>query len=271
MFIRSAKHSWTFYPAHPQVLHEMIMSFIVQINETFDFDSIVSKLLLKRAVISPHAWYIYSWIVAAASYNVLRLNANIKRLIIIWPSHYVGENWWLLCDYDWFETPLWILKVDKDLVEILINKSPEIFTFSNEAHEPEHSIEVQLPFVQTVLNVDSFVPILGWLDADWKTLGQILKEVISTYDDIWLIISSDLSHYLPYNVANKVDLETIDAIIKWSAEFIVPERACWWLGIRSYIHMTKLLNVWRFGILYMNSWDTAGDKSRVVWYCSIAS
>lgn len=271
MSIRYPKHAWTFYPSHPQVLHEMIMSFIVEINENFNVKDSIKDIDLNRAVISPHAWYIYSWLVAASSYNILRLNNNIKRLIVIWPAHYVAVKGRVLSSYDWFETPLWVLPIDKDLMNILVNKNQDIFTYSNEAHEPEHSIEVQIPFIQTVLNVNWFVPILWGIDADWIELGEILKEIVLEYDDVWIIISSDLSHYLPYDIANKVDLETINAIIKWDAEFVTPERACGWLGIRSYIHMTKLLNVKRVSVLYMNSWDTAGDKSAVVWYASIVS
>jgi AmmeMemoRadiSam system protein B len=83
MYIRQPAHAGTFYPAHPQVLHQMIMDFSVAVKDLVDLDEIYNRLDLKRAAISPHAGYIYSGIVAAASWGILQKNKNIKKFIII--------------------------------------------------------------------------------------------------------------------------------------------------------------------------------------------
>jgi AmmeMemoRadiSam system protein B len=102
-------------------------------------------------------------------------------------------------------------------------------------------------------------------------MGHILAKLVTEYDDVWVIISSDLSHYLPYEEANIVDSETIKAILDWQPEFITWERACGYLWIRSFIVATDILQKDRFLLVYANSWDTAGDKSRVVGYTSIVA
>jgi len=271
MYIKQPSHSWTFYPAHPQILHEMILDFIVNIESNIDLKEILNEAVQKRLWIAPHAGYIYSWIVAAWTYRILQTNPNIRKLIVIWPAHYVEANGWILSNFDWFQSPLGILKIDKDIQNYLVSQNPKIFTVSDEAHIPEHSIEVQIPFIQSTLKIESFVPILGWIDADWKSMWEILATVCQENPEIWLIISSDLSHYLPYEIAVNVDTETIETIINWEAEKIVWERACWYQGIRSYIVATEILEIPRIPVIYANSGDTAGDKSRVVWYLSMIS
>jgi AmmeMemoRadiSam system protein B len=159
---------------------------------------------------------------------------------------------------------LGIVKIDKELQEILINALGPQALILDQAHEPEHSIEVQVPFMQVLTQAESFVPVLAGVNADYQLMGQILAEIVQQFDDVGFVFSSDLSHYLPYDVAKQVDSQTIEAILQGDVEFITGERACGYMGIRAYIIMTELLKVKREFVLYLNSGDTAGDKSHVV-------
>ncbi len=265
--IRKSVHDGTFYPANPHVLSEMLMSFYVEIDNYVDFEK-YKKYFNKKFLISPHAGYIYSWIIATAWYKVLQMEENIDTFVVIWPAHYVGFEWWWLCNFDWFQTPLWILDIDKKLQEKIFEMYPEIFTFTDQAHIPEHSIEVQIPMIQTFLKVKKFIPILGWIDPDIDKMGEILANLVKKYPNLWVIISSDLSHYLPYEIAVKVDNVTIQNIISGNAN-IRPEQACWYAGINAFIQATNNLNRSRDMVMYANSGDTSWIKDSVVGYTSI--
>ena len=129
------------------------------------------------------------------------------------------------------------------------------------------------------MNVDSIVPILGWLPI-WeqqepfkgeKDLAQVLAYILKKYKNVGVVVSTDLSHYLPYQEAMKIDNQTIEFVKEWIVEYIVPERACGYLGLRSYIYLTNYLNLDRNFVIYLNSGDTSGMKENVVGYTSFVS
>ena len=245
-----------FYPSDPQELREMILGYCdaaAKENQSFS-----GKL---RGIIVPHAGYIYSGPVAAYAYNLLRSMKNKpKRIIIIGPSHYAAFPGLAESGYDSWSTPLGDAKV------FSIN-SASVMDFPG-AHEPEHSLEVQLPFLQVALEEN--------FEIDPILVGEIgprsgAEALASAVEDAFLIVSSDLSHYMPYADAIAKDKQTL-AILKSmdASRFATEGDACGRTGISIAIALAKKLK-WKMQLLkYANSGDTAGPKDGVVGYAALA-
>lgn len=238
-----------FYPDNRRELEEMVKDFL----ERAEPKPMDGKL---RGLIVPHAGYIYSGSIAAYGYKLLK--GEEKRFIILGPSHqayFVGAA---VDDSDGWRTPLGEAKVDKKIVEELIKKGLHNYP---QAHTPEHCLEVQLPFLQTVCKDFSFVSILTG-DVDHRWLGDILSD----YKDFIFIVSSDLSHYLPYEEARASDRFINEAISKLDEEKTGMGDACGKTAILTLVYIAKKLN-WKVKLLdYRNSGDTAGPKTSVVGY-----
>jgi AmmeMemoRadiSam system protein B len=266
MLTRKTSVAWTFYPSDKNELKWLI-------NEYMDNVSISEETTNLKAVVCPHAWYIYSWHIAAYSYKAMLDNLDSiskKTIVLLCPSHYVSLDKVAVWLYDELETPLGNLGVNKKLWEELINDYPEYFVKNFKSFEQEHSLEVQLPFLKYIFwerDVKILPLVFWWVDFSevWKILNLLYKR-----DDLFFIVSSDLSHYKPYNEATSIDYNTLttfltrnSSIIAWSAD------ACW---IYPWITLNEIANSnnWNTKILkYLNSWDTAWDKNRVVWYASV--
>jgi len=259
--LRTLKHIWTFLPSTKEELEEMFDIFFANV-EDFEVNWI-------KAVVSPHAWYIYSWQVAAYSYEAIRQNIDKipKNIFILTPDHYIWMNKVLVGNYDFLETPFWNLKVNKKITnELLENKN---FTQEFLDLEKEHALETQLPFLAYVLGeqINDFqvIPLIFW-QVDIIEIAKILDKYVS---EALFIVSSDLSHYHSYDQAQLIDQKTIKIALEKDLNNLSYMDAC---GIYPWACLLVLANKysWQAKLLkYLNSWDTAWDKSHVVWYASI--
>ncbi len=266
-----------FYPADKNELEKMLGNLFSQ-AETKKKENVL-------AVISPHAGYVFSGEVAASGLNQIDPEKSYENIFVIASSHrayYEGASIYYLGNYI---TPLGEVKVNIDLAKKLCDEN-KVFSYVPKAHISEHSIEVQLPMLQYKMKKDfQIVPIVIGAQSQ-KVCGE-MAEILKPYfkKNNLFVISSDFSHYPPYEDANKLDIETAEAIILNNPdEFIkvindkknarVPDlstRACGWTSVLTLLYITENnLDVEYTFIQYMNSGDMDfGDKSRVVGYNSI--
>lgn len=257
--IRHAAVAGTFYADNPSQLKADIQHYLSQVTPA------ISKI--PKAIIAPHAGYIYSGPVAASAYTLLMGAAEkIKQVVLLGPSHRVALNGIATPDADFFETPLGKIKINLDLCHKL--ESLDFVFPSRQAHEQEHSLEVHLPFLQTVLNDFELIPLV---------VGDCSQDNVATLlDMIWgdektlIVVSTDLSHFHNYQVASRLDHQTSLAIQQLQPENISYDNACGrnpLNGLLAFARSKKL----RVDLLDLrNSGDTAGDKSRVVGYGAYA-
>ncbi len=217
-----------------------------------------------KALIVPHAGYVYSGPVAATAYARLRpYRQRYTRVILLGPCHRVPFQGLALSGADVFRTPLGDVPLDEAAIAGL--DMPDVSVF-DATHQFEHSLEVHLPFLQTVLESFSLVPIV---------VGDVAAEAVAELiDALWggpetlIVISSDLSHYLPYEEACITDKTTSEAIEKQQAGGIDHHRACGATPIGGLLIATKRRGMQAITLDLRNSGDTAGDKSQVVGYGS---
>lgn len=258
--IRPAAVAGTFYPGAAEELAREVAHLIAGAQRG------PAALPVPKAIIAPHAGYIYSGPVAASVYALLEpARARIRRVVLLGPTHRVAVRGLALPEAEGFATPLGVIKIDRAAAAAL-RDLPQV-TVSGKAHAFEHSLEVHLPFLQTVLDDFGLVP-LAVGDAE-------AGEVAEALDALWggpetlIVVSSDLSHYLDYRHAQAVDKTTADAILALSTA-ITHEQAC---GATPVTGLT--LAARRHGLKprlvdLRNSGDTAGDKGRVVGYGAFA-
>jgi len=241
-----------------------------------------------RAIISPHAGYVFSGKVAASVFNQIDREKTYKRVFILASSHQENfEGASVYCDGDF------LMPYGKDLVDTtfgkkLVDSFPEFFTANRSPHLKEHSIEVQLPFLHHLLKTDyCIIPIiLGTSDPDvCKKIARVLKFWFNT--DNLFIISSDFSHYAAYSDARKIDGFTKTAILSNHPETLintltenirrqVPNLVtslCGWTSVLTLLHMTTGNDSMEYrAIDYQNSGDAPlyGEKDRVVGYWGIS-
>lgn len=257
--VRPAAVAGMFYPAEPQVLDAMFQQWIPEGEiETLSPEE-VRKL---KAVIVPHAGYVYSGEVAAKAYEQLALlKDDIDTVVVFGPAHRYYFEGIATISAEEVETPFGPLKVDTQLRNELVGAFPKV-GFSDEVNAPEHSIEVQFPFIKKFLPKVKVVPLLiGEVDAE--TVAQVM-EVLWHRPRTLIVISSDLSHYHPYEEAKAIDSETAEAIESRHPEVLSPERACGYKGIQGILSIPEKFKIKR--LAFKNSGDTAGDKDRVVGY-----
>lgn len=243
-----------FYPADEKALHAAIDSYLQSAAGESDERP--------RAVIVPHAGYVYSGPVAAQAYAVLAPWADqIRRVVVLAPSHRVGFRGIAVSSADAFQTPLGEIPVDHDAVAAL-SDLPNVGRL-DAAFEQEHALEVQLPFLQTVLGEFSLVPLVVG-DADAEEVGRVIDAL--RRDDTLVVVSSDLSHYHDYATCRTRDQETTAKIEALQGDRIGPYDACGAYPIRGLLQ-TARHEGWHVKTLDLrNSGDTAGDRSRVVGY-----
>jgi len=265
---RPAIVSGTFYPASSFVLGKLVDSLIAAVPDI----ELPGK---PKALISPHAGYVYSGPTAAYGYSTLK-GHDYSTVILIGPSHRIGFDGCAVYDRGSWLTPLGSIPVDSILASRLISASDLLFS-GRELHSSEHSLEVQLPFLQRVLEDFKIVPIeMGFCsESNIVELGQILSEIIRDRDDILLIASTDLSHYLPRNAASNLDQFTISFIENMQgrdlARSIIKSeaKACGGAPTAAVIIACKRLGIDRSMILkYDDSGTASGDTNSVVGYVS---
>jgi len=221
---------------------------------------------LPKAVIVPHAGYIYSGPVAAGAFLRLRKGKGIiMRVVLLGPVHRVAVRGLALPAATAFETPLGTVPVDVDAAKLLVGL-PQV-TVSAPAHALEHSLEVQLPFLQRVLG-DFFLIPLAVGDARPEAVAEVLERLWGGPETL-IVISSDLSHYLPYDTATRVDHQTVETMLDLHL-LSTHEQACGATPVNGIIIAARRKGLIPKLIDLRNSGDTAGDKGRVVGYASIA-
>ena len=249
-----------FYPADARSLAEEVASYLDQTEEAPLAPG------FPKAVIVPHAGFIYSGPVAASAYDQLRpARGIVRRVVILGPCHRVPVHGLALPRAKAFDTPLGRIPVDC-AATASVRDLPQVVE-STATHAEEHALEVQLPFLQRVLGEFSLVPLVVG-DAAPEKVAEVLERLWGGPETL-IVISSDLSHYHSYERARAVDAATVRAILALDAG-ISHEQACGATPVAGMLIAAKRKGLAAKLLDCRNSGDTAGDKSRVVGYASFA-
>lgn len=267
--IRKNMVAGSFYPADPLTLESMVKKFIGNAEDR--------KIKDIRAVVCPHAGYIYSGRVAACSYRQV-MGREFESVIIIAPSHSEYFDFNSVYNGKAYQTPLGLIDVDTISCEKLASSAGRSIKLSGYGHRTEHSLEVQLPFMQVVLKNLKIVPVVMGAQnkENAESLGICIGESFKG-KDILIVASTDLSHYHPYDTAVSLDkkviglLENFDVAGLESAFLSDSLEMCGGGPVIAAMIASKILGAQNSEILcYMNSGDTSGDRSGVVGYLSAA-
>ncbi|MBI3481287.1 MAG: AmmeMemoRadiSam system protein B [Nitrosomonadales bacterium] len=246
-----------FYPAEPRQLADEVRQLLLDARP---FN------LGPKALIVPHAGYVYSGAIAATAYAALHtISHGIRRVVLLGPTHRVAVRGLALPEADAFDTPLGRVMLDIAGARA-IAALPQV-SVNAPAHALEHSLEVQLPFLQSVLSDFTLLPL-----AVGSTTPEEVAEVLDRVwggDETLIVISSDLSHYLPYATAKRVDNETAQSILELHQP-IAHEQACGGTPISGLIVAARRHRLTPHLLDLRNSGDTAGSRDQVVGYASFA-
>ncbi len=253
--IRKPAVAGSFYPAAPDALRTEVTLFL---GNAATPDGAPPK-----AIIAPHAGYVYSGAIAASAYARIAPRADaVRRVVLLGPAHRVGFRGIALPGAETFETPLGSIPLDREAIA-LIETLPRVVTRAD-AHAEEHSLEVHLPFLQLVLGAFSLVPLVVGL-AEPGEIEQVI-ETLWGGEETLIVISSDLSHYHDYATARRMDRSTSAAIEAMTPERIADEDACGRLPIAGLLRAASRHGLHAETIDLRNSGDTAGPRDSVVGY-----
>lgn len=256
--VRPAAVAGSFYPGSPAVLARDLRSLLAEAPPAAGFRA--------KAIIAPHAGYVYSGPIAASVYAPLHaLRESIRRVVLLGPTHRVAVNGLAAPAVSAFATPLGVVAVDRAAIAA-IAPLPQVVV-SDAAHALEHSLEVQLPFLQAVLEQFALVP-LAVGRASAEQVAEVLDRLWGG-DETLIVISSDLSHYLPYPVARATDSETARQIVALEPR-LDHQQACGATPVNGLLLAARRHGLQAQLIDLRNSGDTAGDRSRVVGYGAFA-
>ena len=259
--IRPAAVAGMFYPGTPAVLGAAVRAYLAEAQSAAEAVAPVPK-----ALIVPHAGYVYSAAVAAPAYRrIAAARGTIRRVVLLGPVHRVPVRGLALPAAQAFATPLGTVRVDADAVAHAL-EMPQV-AVNEAAHALEHSLEVQLPFLQTVLDEFSVVPFAVG-DASAEEVAAVIERLWGGPETL-IVVSSDLSHYHPYAAARQIDRGTAAAILALDAA-LDHEQACGATPINGLALCARRRHLEPELIDLRNSGDTAGDKSRVVGYAAFA-
>jgi hypothetical protein len=253
--LRPAAVAGRFYPGDPDDLRNTVARLLEEAPAW--------KGPVPKAIITPHAGYIYSGPVAASAYNRLRPGKRqIRRVVLLGPTHYVAVAGLGGVTVEGFETPLGTVPVDREALRGL-DDLPQVEP-RDDAHAPEHSLEVQLPFLQLAFEEFSIVPLV---------VGEAAPgEVAQVLDSLWggpetcIVISSDLSHFLNLDEARRVDELTARAIENLAPDSIGEKQACGRTPIQGLLESARRRGMRVERLDLRTSGDTAGPRDRVVGY-----
>ncbi|MCA0435768.1 MAG: AmmeMemoRadiSam system protein B [Actinobacteria bacterium] len=252
----------TFYPGNARQLAAMLSELLAPARAALARDPMPAP----KAVVAPHAGYVYSGSTAALAYaRVESARDVVRRVVLLGPCHRLAVHGLALPGTDAFDTPLGRIPVDPAAVAT-IAALPQVTT-SIDAHAAEHSLEVHLPFLQTVLDRFTLLPL---------AVGRATpEEVAEVVDALWggpetlIVASSDLSHYLPYQRARTVDQDSIAQLLAGKAP-LDHQQACGATPVNGVMLAARRRGLEPRLLGACNSGDTAGDRDRVVGYASFA-
>lgn len=260
MYIRQPAVAGSFYPNDRHQLSDLISQ---QLSERSSAPTIN---VCPKILIVPHAGYVYSGPIAASAYHQLvEYKDEIKRVVLLGPSHRVPLQGIAIPDASVFKTPLGTIEIDQQA--IIKIKHMEGVKVSPHAHAHEHSLEVQLPFLQSVLTEFTIVPlVVGHVSPE--QVSAIINELFGNEETL-IVISSDLSHYHSYEHARSIDQETTVAIEKLHTD-LNGDQACGSYALNGALMAAKQHHLNVVTLDLRNSGDTAGSKDQVVGYGAYA-
>jgi len=257
--VRAPAVAGLFYPQDEAELRRLVTGYI-------DACSRPGPVRKPKALIVPHAGYLYSGAVAGCAYRVLRdSGASIRHVVLLGPSHRVPMRGLAVTSLDYFSTPLGPVPIDGSGRQRL--RELGLVGISDAPHAAEHSLEVQLPFLQIVLGEFDLLPI---------ATGHVPRGLVArTLEAAWngpetlIVVSTDLSHYHTSAEARKLDAESTRSILERRGD-LTDEQACGARGVNGLIQIAQRRGLVVEMLDQRNSGDTAGDRSRVVGYGSYA-
>jgi AmmeMemoRadiSam system protein B len=257
--IREAAVAGLFYPDNPLLLQQ-------QVDALLDQDTPLGPA--PKALIVPHAGYIYSGPVAASAYlQLVPLREQIERVVLLGPAHRVAFDGLAASSARWFATPLGMVRVDQAAMDPILGL-PQVRVL-DEAHREEHSLEVQLPFLQRVLDKDfGLIPLVVG-DARPEQVEAVIEQLWDGPETL-VLISSDLSHYQDYNTARRLDSVTSRAIEQLNPAAIDYQQACGRTPVNGLLLAARHHQLDARTLDQRNSGDTAGGRDRVVGYGAYA-
>ncbi|MDA3901204.1 MAG: AmmeMemoRadiSam system protein B [Spirochaetes bacterium] len=264
MYTRKPVYAGTFYPSDKTTLLREIDSYLHQTSSIEPYNNACG-------IIVPHAGYIYSGLVSAAAFQAIR-KTNPSRIIVLAPSHRYSFDHASVIPEGIYNTPLGDTDIDNSAAQLLDQPS---FHYLQNAHEAEHSIEVQIPFIQRLFPSAPVVPILIGTQSP-EHCRAIADDIFNVFNrsvsKTIVIISTDLSHFHNYDEATALDKGLIDIITEFDPDSLHAalsegKEACGHASLLTGFYLTQLMGGARCEeLLYKNSGDTAGDKNRVVGY-----
>lgn len=256
--IREPAVAGMFYPDDPVLLQQQIEQLLASESPSTDHP---------KALIVPHAGYIYSGPTAAAAFaQLLPLRTRIRRVILLGPAHHVAFQGLAASSAQYFATPLSVVPIDQVALDSIL-MLPQVHV-RDDAHAQEHSLEVQLPFLQTVLDDFKLVPLVVG-DASPQDVAEVLEKLWGG-DETLIVISSDLSHYHDYNTARQLDTATSRAIEQLRPDAIHYDQACGRNPVNGLLVAARHHHLGATTLDLRNSGDTAGSRDRVVGYGAYA-
>ena len=256
---RPAAVAGAFYPGEPQALSAEVAAYLSQ-------GSAGANVPAPKAIIAPHAGYMYSGPIAGTAYaGIAELGGRIRRVVLLGPAHREWVAGLAEPSVARFDSPLGAVPLDTELLARLA-KMPGV-EVNDSAHALEHSLEVHLPFLQAALGKFELVPVLVG-GAAAQDVERLLLETWGG-DETLIVVSSDLSHYLDYEAARRRDETTAQAIVALDARLDHHE-ACGATPINGLLRVARRRGLSARRLDLRNSGDTAGGRDRVVGYGAFA-
>jgi AmmeMemoRadiSam system protein B len=260
MRTRAPAFAGMFYSDKPQELAAAVKTYVAEAAPP-------ATPTPPKAVVVPHAGYIYSGPIAGTAYaSLASRGGQVERIILLGPSHRVAFAGVATSGADTFATPIGPVAVDREAVASLIQA--RLAREFEPAHENEHSLEVQLPFLKQLFPAARVVPLLAG-DDDWQAAERILATLWGG-DETVIVVSSDLSHYHDYATAQKLDAGTAQTMERLAAGQVDHEQACGATGVNALLALVAQKGLACTTLDLRNSGDTAGPKNRVVGYGAFA-
>jgi AmmeMemoRadiSam system protein B len=248
-----------FYPGEAKRLTAAVDGFLAEAH--------AAQAAPAKAVIAPHAGYVYSGPIAGSAYHALAAQADaVTRVIVVGPSHRVPFSGVAVSSAGAFVTPLGMLPVDQGALADLLKE--KLVHEDDRAHAQEHSLEVHLPFVQRMFPRAALLPLLVG-DADYARVADILERLWGGSETA-IVVSSDLSHYLDYPSACQADHETAEIIMARDAGAVDFHQACGATPINGLLQVAAARHLALTTLDLRNSGDTAGPRDQVVGYGAFA-